>query len=315
MSKTAIQISPEAKSAYFKQWIEVAKAEFAQCMGDLPLEEKTVGQLAFFVAELTAEQRSKVSRLSFVQGLYELNDHWLQPLAIDPGFLLHEDFVCGSKYKGKTNETLTQLLINVGLSQITRHENQPVKLLDPMCGRGTTVMWAMRYGMNAFGIEQDTKALSDIRANLKKWTKLCHQKHKILEGHLGSGTKKEQAPFLEFQAEGHTARFATGDSRHTNTLFPKDKFDLIISDIPYGVQHVSNEGTRNPLYAIEESIPAWHQVLKQNGAIVLSFNSKHPRREQLVDTFAAQGFHANEFSAAHRMSESIVRDIVILTRE
>ncbi|MEJ2041734.1 MAG: hypothetical protein P8X74_01665 [Reinekea sp.] len=315
MKTIAIQLSPEAGSAYFKHAVEVAQAEFTQCMGDTPITLKTIAGLQFFLAELSEDALVQVSRLSFVQGLYEVNEQWLRPLEIEPGFLLHDDFVFGSKYKGKTNERLTQLLINVGLSHTQVYKGQTAKLLDPMCGRGTTVIWAMRYGLNGFGIEQDTKALSDIRSNLKKWTKLNHQKHKILEGSLGAGSKKQQAPFLEFQAEEHSARFAIGDSRQADVLFPNEKFDLIVSDIPYGVQHVTTEGTRNPLYAIEESIAAWSNVLKQKSTIVLSFNSKHPRREQMVSVFEAQGFQAEAFSAPHRMSESIVRDIVVFKRQ
>ena len=314
MNNIAIQVSPEAKSAYFKQWLEVAQAEFAQCIGPAEVTVKHLGGLTFFITDLTEAQQQTVCRLSFAQGLYQVRENWFKPIDLDPGFLLHEDFVFGNKYKGKTNERLTQLLLNIGLSYTPVYQNQTPKLLDPMCGRGTTVFWALRYGINAFGLEQDSKALGDIRNHVKKWSKLNHQKHKIQEGNLGTGSKKQQAPFLEFQAEGHSARFATGDSRRADEIFPSEKFDLIVSDVPYGVQHVSSEGTRNPLYAIADSIPAWEKVIKQKGTIVLAFNSKHPRREQLIDAFAEHDFKAETFSAAHRMSESLVRDIVVFKR-
>lgn len=314
MKTIALQLSPEAESAYFKNAVDVARAEFAQCIGEQSLELTTIGSLDFFITELEDDALPQVCRLSFVQGIYEVKDDWLRPLPVDTEFLLHDDFVFGSKYKGKTNERLTQMLINVGLSHTQIFPNQTPKLLDPMCGRGTTLMWAMRYGLNAFGVEQETNALNDFRTSLKKWSKLNHQKHKIQEGTLGSGPKKQQAPFLEFQAEEHTARLAIGDSRQADVLYPNEKFDLIISDIPYGVQHFTTEGTRNPLYVLDQSIEAWSKVLKQKGTIVLAFNSKHPKREQIVAAFEQHEFKAEAFTIPHRMSESIVRDVLIFKR-
>lgn len=166
----AIQISPGAKSAYFKDYIDVAQQELRFVFKDLDFQHQRIGPLDFFLVKAQEDQLPKLARLSFVQGCYRIHNNHLEPLAQEGEFHLHEDFVFGSKYKGKTSETLTQLLINVGLAAIGNPAAKKVKLLDPMCGRGTTLFWAARYGMKAKGIEQDPKALDDIRRNFKKWT-------------------------------------------------------------------------------------------------------------------------------------------------
>ena len=59
----------------------------------------------------------------------------------------------------------------------------------------------MRYGMDGYGIEVDTKAIEDIRRNLKKWTKLHRQKHKMKEGFVGKSNRQGKGKFLSFVAE------------------------------------------------------------------------------------------------------------------
>jgi len=311
MKKIAVQISPEAKSAYFKDYLQVARRELRQVIGELDLEYRQAGALEFFEFECEEEEIPRLLRLSFVQGLYAIDGIRLVPIAQLADFRLHEDFVFGSKYRGKTNERLTQMLINVGLSAIAGDLSKGVKLLDPMCGRATTLLWAMRYGITARGIEQEAKAIADLRQSLKKWTKLHRQKHKLTEGFVGKPNKKDLGKFLDFGAEDATMRVVVGDARQADQIFKKDKFDLLVSDLPYGVQHFTTDKTRNPLAVIGESVEAWKRCLKPGAAIVLAFNSYIPKRAALIDTFEQAGFEALAFAAAHRMSESIVRDVVV----
>ncbi len=304
----ALQISPEAKSAYYADYLNVARAELNRLFG-IEAELMRVGPLEFFI--LDTEEIERLTRLSFVQGVYRLEGELLRPLDISPAFRLHEDFVFGGKFRGKTNERLTQMLINLGLAAIGRDSGEGVKLLDPMCGRATTLLWAMRYGMQAWGIEQDVKALEDIQRHIKKWTKLHRQKHKLAEGHIQGGKKKGRGALLDFSAEEASMRVVIGDARKADTLYKKEKFDLIISDLPYGVQHTTTEGTRDPMAVLGGCVEAWRGRLKKGGAAVLAFNRNNPKREELIRLFEQGGFTAEPFEAPHRMSESIIRDVLI----
>ena len=310
MRKLALQISPEVKGAYFSDYISVAEAELKQVFSGIEYEKVRHGALEFFIMDDTVDME-KLLRLSFAQGVYEVIDDKLLPRDCSASFYLHEDFVFGSKYKGKTNERLTQLLLNIGLSMINTNDIGSVKLLDPMCGRGTTLLWGLRYGINGWGIELDKTALIDIHRNLKKWTKIHRQKHQLKEGFIGE-TKKHANKYLDFSIDSITMRVINADTLQADSLFKKNKFDLIVSDLPYGVQHLAQLKSRNPFALLEECAQVWKKCLKQHGAIVLAFNKNNPKREDLIHLFEKVGLVANTFSAPHRMSESIVRDVLVL---
>jgi SAM-dependent methyltransferase len=312
--KLSLLVSPEAKAAYFKDYLAVTGCELIQVMGISDFEVRHIGALDFIELEAEEPQLEQLARLSFVQGIFRQENKLLSPLAILPAFQLHEDFVFGSKYRGKTNERLTQLLINVGLSVVDARQGNQIKLLDPMCGRGTSLLWGMRYGLNGRGIEQDPKALAEIRQNVKKWTRLHRVRHQMNEGFIGKANKQQRGKFLEFTADDTNIKIISGDAREAPALLKGEKFHLLVSDLPYGVQHVTTAGTRNPLQVLEECAEGWSESLKPGGALVLAFNSYLPRRDELLDLYRQYRLEPVEFSAPHRMSESIVRDVVVLRK-
>ena len=167
MPHFALLISPLARAAYFGDVHKVALSEIAG-LPDVSVQGITShGALAFLCLNSDEALVPALLRLSFAQGLFRVEDGAFYSVEAGPGFALHEDFVSGEKYRGKTNETLTQLLLNLALKE-ARTEAAPTRLIDPMCGRGTSLFWAMRYGLSATGIEQDPSALNEIRRGLKK---------------------------------------------------------------------------------------------------------------------------------------------------
>ena len=317
MKNLALLISPRAKSAYFNDLIEVAKAELAWVIGsDQTITYKKIGPMEFLEIESDESLLPVLAKLSFVYGIFEYQGEQLIPLPVEADFNLHEDFVFGAKFKGKTNELLTQLLINVGLKSIDYKNIADVKLLDPMCGRATTLLWGMRYGMKAKGIEQDAKALADIRLNVKKWSKIHRQKHQFNDGFVGGkSTKGSKGKFIEFTAADTSMRVITGDSSEACSLLKDEKFHLLISDLPYGIQHFTTDKTRNPIKVLRDCAKDWCGSLKPEGVMVLAFNRNIPRRKDLLAVFTEQGMLELAFTAPHQMSESIVRDIVVLAKK
>ncbi len=314
MSRLAILVSPLAKGAFFADTIAVAKKELSWVAKIDLCEHLSIGSMDFLVIDAEPDALPLLARLSFVLGIFELIDDHFVPLASDPDFSLHEDFVFGSKYKGKTNETLTQLLINVGLASIENANPEQLKLLDPMCGRGTTLLWALRYGMSCKGLEQDPKSLAEFRSGVKKWCKLHRQKHRFTDGFIGPANKQSLGKFYNFEIEDKSMRAVVGDSQEANNYFKSEKFNLIVCDLPYGIQYLSAKNTRNPLDVISACAPAWMQCLRKEGVLVLAFNSYMPKRSELRSLFIDQGLIDLDFSASHRMSESIVRDILVMKK-
>jgi hypothetical protein len=315
MKSLALLISPRAKSAFFNDYLDVAKAELTWLIGAQEITSTKIGMMDFLEVEVNEEQLPQLAALSFVYGIFEHRNDQLVPLPLSPSFELHEDFVFGAKFKGKTNELLTQMLINVGLQSIEYQSISDVKLLDPMCGRATTLLWGMRYGMKSKGIEQEARALADIRQNVKKWCKVHRQKHQFTEGLIGSkANKQNNARFIDFAANNASMRIITGDSTAACSLLNDEKFHLLISDLPYGIQHFSANKTRNPLAVLKACAHDWSESLKPDGVMVLAFNRYIPKRKELIAAFADHHIQDLEFSASHRMSESIVRDVVVLKK-
>lgn len=314
MPDYALMISARADAAYFARADDVALAEASGVPSVTGLRIQRVGDMAFLRATADANMLPDLLRLSSVQGAFEVSGESLVPLDQSAGFALHPDFVWGEKYRGKTNETLTQLMINVGLQQMPDADPANLRLLDPMCGRGTSLMWALRYGMSACGVEQDPTVLSEVRRGLKKWTKIHRQKHKLSEGWMQKTNKKGLGKYLDFAAQGASSRIIIGDSTQAFDLTLRKQFDLIVTDVPYGVQHMGGKETRNPLETLQACAPGWAQCLAPGGAMVIAFNSNIPKRSQLVDAFSGLGLDLVETDLEHRMSESILRDVLVMRK-
>ena len=92
--------------------------------------------------------------------------------------------------------------------------------------------------------------------------------------------------------------------------FHKPEFDLLVADLPYGVQHA-----RRPLSLLEEALPGWMRVLRPGGGIGLAFNTRISKRPDLVALLQAAGLRVfddgpfQEFE--HRVDQAIQRDLVV----
>lgn len=308
--KTSLKllINPEVKSAYFSEYIKVALEELRICLPEVETSHEKIGPLDFIKLECSEEELLTLGQLSFFWGAFKSQENALIPLEHEPKYFLSEKFVFGSKFKGKTNELLTKLLINVSRNLSANPKNP--KILDPMCGRATTLMWAMRLGLESKGIEVDPKAPDDITQIAKKWNTVESAGLKFSKGFVGKKTKTAEGKFLEISSTHAKTKIITGHSTNANKLLNEEKFDCIISDIPYGVGHKSARGSRNPLEEIHTSIDGWKECLKPGGVITIAFNSYIPTKHDLIQCFKEHGFYPVDMDMSHRMSESIVRDVV-----
>lgn len=313
MNRYALQISPRAEGAFFAQTLGIAQAELAGVEGLEPATLRQHGPLSFLEVRAPLERLQELTRLACIQGAFALEGDLMRPLDADPDFQLHPDFVWGEKYRGKTNETLTQLLINLAL-QTTGKPAEECTLLDPMCGRATSLLWAMRYGMRAVGIDQDGTIHRDLTRSLKKWSKLHRQTHKIQEGWVNRANKRGSGKSFDFSAGGPSMRVVIGDTANAHDLTLRKPFDLLVTDLPYGVEHRAGRDTRSPLEIIEAAAPAWAKALAPGGAMAVAFNANLPKRAALLAAFDGLGLAEVHRPMAHRMSESILRDVLILQK-
>ena len=305
MPRYAVLISPRAEAAFFAQTLKVAQAELSGVPGVDQIAHHSIGEMHFL--HIDSDDPQALLRLSFAHGLFEVDGDQFRPIDSKAGFALHPDFVWGEKYRGKTNETLTQLLINLSLQLIEPKDG--LRLLDPMCGRGTSLLWAMRYGISSVGIEQDPSVLPQTHRGLKKWTKLHRTKHKLSDGWVQKTNKQGTGKFLQFETET-AMRLIIGDTCNAHDLTQRKPFDLLVTDVPYGVQHMGGKDARSPLETLRRAAPAWAQCLAPGGVMAIAFNANIPKRAELIDAF--EGLDVMELDVSHRMSEAILRDVLLL---
>lgn len=317
--KLKLLITPLCKGAFFDAYLEVAIAELVAHfpdLGELAGRVEQTGGLDFVSAELGEDALPTLARLACVQGAFvEREDGALMPLELPAALRLPEAWVYGAKYKGKTHELVTQLALNLALrfAQDAPTSKRTPTLLDPLAGKGTSLLWALRYGLNARGIEQDPAAPDALHAHIKKQTKLHRLKHRHEQGSVGKRRKDGVGRFVHYELEQRSLRLITGDSRDTPTLCNAQRFDLLVTDLPYGVQFRKQQ--RGGLFELVcECAEGWVESLREGASAVLIFNTYQPTREQLSELFSELGCEVLDFSVPHRMSESIVRDLLVFRR-
>ena len=309
-----VLVSPLAAGAFFDACHDVVEAEVRAVLGDVVRGRRTVGGLTFLRVDTSDDAVPALARLSGVQGVFEPVGDALRPLPADPGFGLPAELVWGAKYRGKTHELVTQLALNLALAACRAEPEDAHRVLDPMAGRGTTLLWAARYGMEAWGVEFDPAARDDFQRHVKRQTQLHRIKHRLERGSVGPTRRDGRGAFVAFRFGDVRAQLVTGDSRNLRELLGPRPFSLIVTDVPYGVQHLGRGGTRNPLAVLEACAPAWVEALCPGGAMAVVFNRLQPRRAELERVFLEQGVELVPVEVAHRMSESIWRDVLVARR-
>ncbi len=262
----------------------------------------------------------------------------LRPLDVGTTAVFDDDLVTIPKYQGKTNEMFTRLLLHLTLSQIDRPG--PLEILDPLAGRGTTLLAAWQAGHHGFGVEADDKSFEALAAYLKTYLRTKRLKHSAqvspvrrdgrsvgrrldAEVRLGEATHDQPArpgmPTL-------TMTVFTGDTRDSAALYGRKRFDAIVTDAPYGVVHGAEQGRsgksgrqrdRSPGALLAEAIPVWRGQLRPGGALGISWNTLTLPRDELVGMLADAGLTVLDAPAwrgfEHRVDSSINRDLAVAT--
>ena len=146
--------------------------------------------------------------------LFELEGQLLRPVAVPAAERLDDDLVTVQKYAGKTNEQFTRLLLNVTVASSAaapRLTRGGLVVLDPLCGRGTTLNQALLTGHDAIGVEQDGKDVEAYATFLRTWLERKRLKHKATFGPVRRSGRDARAP-LRGGVRGHQGR-STGRGR------------------------------------------------------------------------------------------------------
>lgn len=307
-----------------------------------PIDVTTLGGNSYLTFELDSPADSAllqgVSQLSFSFALFQMqgkgNDVQLHPLTMGQPGLIDPKISTLMKYGGKTNERFTRFMINVARFASAYHAHPQPCLLDPVAGKGTTLFEAAVLGMDAYGIEQDSKAVQETSIFFKKFLELEKLKHSretrpVYKGQQGSGQATDFLYTQEKQGlkSADTRQQLTciaGNALHTRRYFKADKFHVIVGDLPYGIAHGHKTPkkhrslTRSPEELLDQTASQWFDVLKPGGAMVLAWNKFVWSREAFTETLEAVGFQVKKTSPfdafTHRVDQSIKRDIMVAVK-
>ena len=341
MTSYVILANPGHNRIYFDAAISMARQELSAIAWKfgIPLhveEDRTVEGLPTHLCfstekPLEGAALQAIGASSLYYALFERTDgELLRPVRMPEFRCFDESMNSILHYTGKTNEQFTRLMVNLAVAAC-RTNRPKLNLLDPMCGKGTTLYEGLIRGMDVTGVEINAHWFSEMSNYIVKYLQMGRYKHTTEKGKRSLHGKKlaEQfkvvtAPTKEAFAADQTCTFEIfhGDTRLCDTLLRKNSMDLLVSDLPYGVQHASKAtagGTqqlsRSPYALLKESLPAWRTVLRPGGALVLSFNEHTLHYDGTADLLERSGFEVLReppFSGyQHRVDQSILRDLIV----
>jgi hypothetical protein len=299
-----------------------------------------VGYVTFSAPELSDLDVELLSNVSTLYALFEVEGALLRPLTVRRLDKFDSDLLTIQKYAGKTNELFTKLLLNVtalAIDDPSAMVRGRLRVLDPMCGRGTTLNHAMMYGYDATGLDLDAKDFDEYTRFIKTWLKNKRIKHQTDTApirrnhmHLGRRLDIELGVTKESYKAGEALQvsYINADTLRSKEFFRNGAFDLIVTDAPYGVQHGSRSGagvpsrqqakgdlSRDPRRLLTEAMPGWASLLRPGGAIGISWNDLVLDRADLADLVEDAGLTVLDSEAylgfAHRVDQAINRDVLV----
>ena len=335
MRSYALLVHPSANRVYAEASVALTVAELgvlARTRLDGRIGVATPTRIAgvpylTFHGDLGDADLGYLGDVSTAMALFELDDERLTPVELPRRDRFDDDLLTILKYSGKTNEVFTKLLLNVTVWSGAEVGGRPLKVLDPMCGRGTTLNQVLMNGWHALGLDLDERDFDAYSAFLRTWLTTKRLKHSAevtpvrRDGaklgrrlHAEVGATKE-----EWKAgEAITVDYVNADTLHTRAVHKAASVDAVVTDAPYGVQHGSRSGgrlDRDPLDLLRDAVPIWADVLRPGGAMGIAWNTHVAGRDDALAMLADAGLEPLDDGPyrgfAHRVDQAIQRDLLV----
>jgi SAM-dependent methyltransferase len=329
VTRYALLIAPSTNRVYADASLRLTEAElaiFGPVLSGPPtgVTEERLGGVRYltFAAELTGPDLDYLANLSSIYALFALVDgRLLDPVELRPLARFDDDLITIPKYAGKTNEQFTKLLLNAtvlasdaGPTMLERR----LTVLDPLCGRGTTLNQALMYGYHGIGIELDGKEVDAYAAFLRTYLRRKRLKHQAASNPV---RKNRRLVARRFEASiGGTQRVTVfqADTTEAREFLRAGCADVLVADAPYGVAHGSHAGgarTRAPLDLLRAALPGWVQLLRPGGALGLAWNTYLATRAETATLLIEHGLEVRDgpgyADLEHRVDQAIIRDVLV----
>lgn len=321
----------EAKRLFVNE-LTIAAAKISAGISDIGV--KRIAGIDYLMFEsqcdLTEADLKILSQMSFTFALFKYRASIFEPVELPLFGFVDQNISRILKYTGKTNEVFTRLLINLAVFSSDFDITGDIRLLDPIAGKGTSLFEGLVCGYNVCGIEIGDKVVTEAYHFLRKYLEKEKYKHTVKQEKISGANKSFTALRYHFdiarsksEAKNKETRefeLISGSSLNANKYYKKNSFNIIVGDLPYGVQHgsVTNEKqsslTRNPKELLKACLPAWKDVLKTDGVMALSWNMFVLGRKELSKLLEDSGFmifRSDSYNFEHRVDQAINRDIIV----
>ncbi len=334
MSSYLLLIAPSANRVYTDAAVDLTAAEL-EIFGTTVLDGRIsdidptvvagLAYVGFTADELSTRDLALLANASSMFALFAREGELLRPLPLTPLAYFDDDLITIPKYAGKTNEQFTKLLLNVTLLSSASAKSLldgGLRVLDPLCGRGTTLNQALVYGHDVAGVDLDGKDFEAYGSYLRTYLQRKRIKHR-LETNPVRRDKRLVARRLT-AAITRADRTLGVDVVHADTTasadyFKPESFHAVVADAPYGVAHGSRTVAaglrRSPMQLLTAAVPVWARLLRPGGALGISWNTHVARRADAAGALAAAGLDVLEDGPyarlRHRVDAAITRDVLV----
>ena len=299
MKKLALKITPQRSAQYANMTEKLAGPELlASPLGTAiqQIEPVTFAGQGYLL--VTLDDKSEISpaledilpRLGATSEAYEFFEHigdvegpFLRPLETSFTPFLPLEMAEIRRYKGKTNEVFTRVLLNIAVFA-GAYSNQctgQLRVLDPLAGGGTTLFLALAAGYDAFGIEHQRQDVDTTVVFIRQYLHSIHMPYKELDERGRRAGRRYQ---FEIGRKGatHSLVLAHGDTCEANLHMQEvpggPHMHAIAGDLPYGIQHFGEISGM-----LSEALPVWESMVLPGGTIALAWNATRIERTAVTE--------------------------------
>jgi hypothetical protein len=290
MSTLVAQIAPQRSTQYADLAAALAPHELRLSqLGEhmSQMRTLTLGGQRYIQFDLPSEPNESQARelglLAMTNTFFVYHDQiagtegpFLRPIEPHLTPALPPELVAARRYRGKTNESFTQFMCNVARAS-SALGNRPwstLRLLDPLSGGGTTLLVGLVLGASVAGVDHNAKDVESTVSFVQRF---------LRENGIAYKTKRERFKgtgrrwLLNIDRESQqTCVLAHGDTADAAQLISGFRPHLIVTDLPYGIQH---HGRLVEL--LTGALPVWSSLLPPSGALVMSWESTRLSRSDM----------------------------------
>lgn len=331
----ALRIAPQRNTQYARLAGALARPELQASPLGLRLDRLTTRTIAgedYLTARVeepwNPDDLRVLGVLGAVSECHELYDELggvvgplLRPLELPRTEFVPAEMAVARRYRGKTNELFTAVLLNIALfaSDFAGQLGQRLRVLDPLAGGGTTLFTALRRGYDVAGIEREREDVETTMAFTRQFLREQGVPFSFVDEHLRGRGRRGVFRVGRGDARRMLA-LALGDSREAEDLLDDlpggARFHVLAADLPYGVRH---SGQVRDL--LREGLPAWESALLPGAGVALAWDATRLSREALHELVARHSRltivdRAPYGQFAHAVDRQIKRrDVLVLRNE